>query len=486
MEAKGIETDRGDGWRDINRTNERINALLAAKKGEKQEVEKLEKQITEEEESEDYLHQRHPIEENQTKNEANPLTKFTNFLSKFSHNRDDFENFDQIIIHFPEPLEYQFPIHTANPLATSITNLSPNGNNIETKQALKLANKYQPILNDIEDQLNHIGNIDNKEIKMQSSVDNEQWRIGNNQDHTEFWIVRENKTETEVKIHLQSEKDKISLEYNLEGGDFHQLHSKLIEKLKSIPTVIFDNKPRSQPEPEIAPEPKSQPEPEIIPEPKSQPEPEIAPEPKSQPEPEIIPEPRSKPKPEITPERDREITTKYLLKPAVAAAKKETATFSEFKQQLERQLITVEEEKKENNEIKLYYTWHGDRKFTIDGNEIGGTLPDLMEKGIHYAPKSQLDQSNLIEEERPVEEQQQQQNENERIEKNKLGEEEQQQNENERIEKDKLREEQQQRKRIEEENRRIQEEEQRKQQQQKSTKRKQKRQQQKPNQDWEL
>jgi hypothetical protein len=345
---------------------------------------------------------------------------------------------DQVIIHSPTPLEDQFPIYTANPLAESITNLSADGNNIKTKQALKLANKYHPILNDFEAQLDNTDHADNKEIKLQS-VNNEQWRIGSNQDHTEFWIVRENETGTEVKIHLQSEKDKLSLEYNLEGGDFHQLYSKLIEKLKSKPAVLPDNKAKKSQKLE-----------------QEQPEPTPPPQPIT-----------SEPEPEITLELKPQRMKQYIMELAVSDAKKEATTFSEFKQILEDELITVEEEKKENNEIKLYYTYDGDRETTVEDNEIGATLPELIEKGICYAPKSQLEQSNLIEEERPGEEQQQQQNENERIEENKSEEE------------------QQQRERIDAENHRIQEEEQRKQ-QQRENKRKQNQRQQKRNQDWEL
>jgi len=350
MEARGIFTDRGDQWREINQANTRINQLLETKNRLEEEQENLIQQSPVENENPN---------QSQTKQSSNPLKNlFSPLQAKEKEN-------NQLIINSPTVSQNQFPLHSTNPLASkSLAELSiKDGKQIKEKQAINLFHKYQPLLNQI---ANQVGITGNKELKLGTQNQENQWRIGINADETEFWLIDESKKET--KIHLQlAENNQISLEYNLQFGEFHKLYSNLPEELE---LKLTNNQLKKQ-------ELKQPIEKE-----------------------EQLIEPTTEELEDLTldspqQELSRSEYIKFIINPAVSIVARESQTFSEFVNQLEDELITVEQEQHEES-IKLYYKLQLDEIIVAEDIEVReGTLPELIEKGVHYESPSENNEQRI-------------------------------------------------------------------------------------------
>ena len=335
MEARGIETDRGDEWREINQANTRINQLLETENRLEEEQENLKTLIQQsqtEQPPEDPSSKLQPTEQ-----ENNPL-----------------------IINSPTILQNQIPLYATNPLVSkSLAELSAkDGKQIKEKQAINLFHQYQPLLNQIANQVSLTGN---KELKLGNQNQKNQWRIGINEDETEFWIINDSQQETKIYLRL-TENNELLLKYKIKFGEFHNLYSNLPEEIE---LKLRNNQlTKQEPEPPIKKEHQPQ-------------------------------KPTTEESEDLTldssqQELSRNEYIKYIINPAISIVARQSQTFSEFINQLQNELITVEQ-KQQENQIKLYYKLQlGENIIVAEDIELEeATLPALIQKGIHYQSPSE-------------------------------------------------------------------------------------------------
>lgn len=335
MEARGIETDRGDEWREINQANTRINQLLETENRLEEEQENLKTLIQ------------------QSQTEQPPEDPSSKLQPTEQEN-------NQLIINSPTILQNQIPLYATNPLVSkSLAELSAkDGKQIKEKQAINLFHQYQPLLNQIANQVSLTGN---KELKLGNQNQKNQWRIGINEDETEFWIINDSQQETKIYLRL-TENNELLLKYKIKFGEFHNLYSNLPEEIE---LKLRNNQlTKQEPEPPIKKEHQPQ-------------------------------KPTTEESEDLTldssqQELSRNEYIKYIINPAISIVARQSQTFSEFINQLQNELITVEQ-KQQENQIKLYYKLQlGENIIVAEDIELEeATLPALIQKGIRYQSPSE-------------------------------------------------------------------------------------------------